>query len=364
MAEIKVQIKGDDSDVKAKFRETTAEARIFQESVTKSMEALTAASKNVISETGLGGIAKLLGAAGLAGAAVEFSHRLVSGFKDAVSAALDFGKQVGQLRSALGGTFGGQAEYWADQIHGISGAMGSFEQNIAIFRGLLKGEMMPQDAFKSLIDIQNASKATGIDLDKLGDAFAMMKQRGQLPERFFREFAELQPKVRAMGGGETPTVDWMFKTLLPGLAPGGLQSPFRLRSETSIGGQIAAQQEEFNKLWVELGQDLLPVVNQTFRELKNEMPDIIQAVHDFGEVLKEVMPHVTHSVHFVFGQGKGTLAEVGHPAGQKLHEMSDWLDSIGDNLSKIFSGNAEILKDAARQQKEAAELLHRAVNPR
>ena len=95
MAEIKVQIKGDDADLKAKFKESSAEARVFQENVQKSLDAISEASKNLVSQTGLGGIAKLLGGAGLTGAAVEFSNMLVKGFKGAVSAALDFQGQVG-----------------------------------------------------------------------------------------------------------------------------------------------------------------------------------------------------------------------------------------------------------------------------
>src|SRR5215831_17921732 len=221
MAEIKVQIKGDDSDVKAKFREASNEARIFEEHVKKSMDAITAASKNVISETGLGGISTLLGGAGLGAAAVEFSHRLVDGFKSAVTAALDFGKQISQLRSALGVAFGGQAEEWAERIRGISGAMGSFEENMAIFKGLLRGGMIPQEAYTNLINIQNAAKTLGIGVDELGEKFAEMKQRGELPERFFRQFPALAPIVRGLGGGEHPSVDWMFRTLLPAIAPGG-----------------------------------------------------------------------------------------------------------------------------------------------
>src|ERR1700752_4459165 len=166
MAEIKVQIKGDDADLKAKFKESSEEARVFQENVQKSLDAISEASKNLVSQTGLGGIAKLLGAAGLTGAAVEFSNMLVKGFKDAVSAALDFQGQVGKLRAALGTAFAGQAEQWADKIQSISGVMGGFEQNMAIFGGLLRapGGMIPDTAFKNLIDIQNAAKILGVSV--------------------------------------------------------------------------------------------------------------------------------------------------------------------------------------------------------
>src|ERR1700751_1619726 len=168
MAEIKVQIKGDDADLKAKFKESSEEARVFQENVQKSLDAISEASKNLVSQTGLGGIAKLLGAAGLTGAAVEFSNMLVKGFKDAVSAALDFQGQVGKLRAALGTAFAGQAEQWADKIQSISGVMGGFEENMAIFSGLMREKgMIPDTAFKNLIHIQNAPKVLGVSVDEL-----------------------------------------------------------------------------------------------------------------------------------------------------------------------------------------------------
>src|SRR6201987_1118108 len=148
MAEIKGRIKGDDADLKAKFKESSEEARAFQENVQTRLEAISEASKSLVSQTGLGGIAKLLGAAGLTGAAVEFSNMLVKGFKDAVSAALDFQGQVCKFRRALGTAFAGQAEQWADKIQSISGVMGGFEENMAIFSGLMREKgMIPDTAF-------------------------------------------------------------------------------------------------------------------------------------------------------------------------------------------------------------------------
>jgi hypothetical protein len=363
MAEIKVAIKGDDSDIKAKFRETSEEARVMKDTVSKSMEAIGAASKNVISETGLGGVAKLLGAAGLTGAAIEFSSMLVNGFKNAISAALEFGKQVGQLRSALGGTFGGQAEYWADQIRTISGAMGSFEDNMTVFRSLLKAGLVPQDAFSTLVNIQNAAKTLGENFEQLGEKFAEIKARPEEMSRFFREFPFLEQRVRAMGGGETPTPDWMFKTFLPGVAPGGLLAPIRQRAETSVGGQTAALQEEFNKLWVELGQDLLPVVNQSLRELKSEMPDIISSFHSLAESLQEAVPPIAKGIHFMLGKEEGTFLNPSHPFGQPLKPIHDYLESVEDSIIEQFTDPARFLREAAEEHKQAAEALHRAVNP-
>src|ERR1700747_1517747 len=230
MAEIKVQIKGDDADLKAKFKESSEEARVFQENVQKSLDAISEASKNLVSQTGLGGVAKLLGAAGLTGAAVEFSNMLVKGFKDAVSAALDFQGQVGKLRAALGTAFAGQAEQWADKIQSISGVMGGFEENMAIFGGLLRTGLIPDTAFKNLIDIQNAAKVLGVSVDELGEKFVEMRSEGEVPPRMFREMPALAARVRSMlpaGGPETPGApeeslaarvkaaggaDWLFKT--------------------------------------------------------------------------------------------------------------------------------------------------------
>jgi len=362
MAEIKVAIKGDDSDLKAKFRESSEEARRFEEAVKKSMETVGAVSKNAISETGLGGIAKLLGAAGLTGAAIEFSHRIIEGFKNAVSAALDFGKQVGQLRSALGGTFGGQAEYWADQIRNISGAMGSFEDNMAVFKGLLRGGMLPQDALKNLIDIQNAAKALGVSVSELGDKFAEMKERGELPERFFRQFPALAPIVRGMGGGENPSVDWMFKTLLPAIAPGGLQAPGRVGAEAGIGGQIARQQEEFQKNWIELGRDLLPLVNASLKELKGYMPEITANFKALSEELQKAVPNIVGFMHQFMTTGE-RFEHPTTPFGKGFKAVNDYLDGLQDRITNLFNPASKYMQDAAREHKEAADAWVRATHP-
>src|ERR1700751_5056512 len=383
MAEIKVQIKGDDADLKAKFKESSEEARVFQENVQKSLDAISEASKNLVSQTGLGGIAKLLGAAGLTGAAVEFSNMLVKGFKDAVSAALDFQGQVGKLRAALGTAFAGQAEQWADKIQSISGVMGGFEQNMSIFGGLLRTGLIPDTAFKNLIDIQNAAKVLGVSVDELGEKFVEMRSEGEVPPRMFREMPALAARVRAMlpaGGPETPGAapeeslaarvkaaggaDWLFKTVLPALAPGGLQAPIRLGAEASTRGQFMGVTEEFNKLWRELGQDLLPVVNESLRGLKATMPDIITGFHELGASLKEAIPSIVKTLHFFFGAEEGTLRNPPHPFGQPLKPFHDYLENFQDFIFDVFQDPARVLKEAAAQQNEAAENLIRLANPK
>jgi hypothetical protein len=384
MADIKVAIKGDDSDLKAKFKESSAEANAFKENVEKSLDAIKAASQNVVSQTGLGGIAKLLGAAGLAGAAVEFSNVLVKGFKDAVTAALDFGAQIGKLRAALGTAFAGQAEAWAEKIQSISGVMGGFEENMAIFAGLVRTGLIPDTAFKNLIDIQNAAKSLGVGVDELGEKFVEMRSEGEVPPRMFREMPALAARVRQMlpaGGpaaapGATPEeglaarvkaaggADWLFKTVLPAIAPGGLQAPARFGAETSTRGQFMGITEEFNKLWRELGTDLLPVVNEALRGLKTEMPDIIKSFHELGEELKVVVPVAVKALHFFFGRDQGTLLNPSHPFGQPLKPIHDYLESVENNIFTLFQDPIRFLKEAAAEHKEAAEALHRAVNPR
>ena len=363
MADIKVAIKADDSDVKAKFHEAAEEAKLFSNAVKQSMEAVTAASKNVVSETGLGGLGKLLGAAGLTGAAVEFSHRLVAGFKNAVDAALEFNKQVGQLRSALGVAFGGQAEQWATQIRTISGAMGGFEENIAVFKELLRGGLLPQDALTNLINIQNAAKTLGLSVQDLGEKFAEMKERGEVPERFFKEFPALAPIVRGLGGGERPSVDFMFNRLLPAIAPGGLEAPIRLRSQQSVGGQMASLQEQIQQQWVEIGRDLLPVVNAGLKELKNDMPEITAAFKALGEALQKSIPGFVAFVHEFFGTGE----RIEHPHtwfGRELHKADKWSGNIENNIWNLFFKPAQFLKEAAEEHKKAAENLKNITHPK
>lgn len=363
MADINVKIKGDDSDLKAKFRESSAEAQAFSKEVQKSLEAISEASKNVVSETGLGGIGKMLGTAGLAGAAVEFSSFLVKGFKDAIGAALDFGKQVSQLRSALGVALGGQAEEWAERIRTVSGAMGDFSDNMSVFKGLVRGGLMPEEALRTLIDLQNAAKVTGYNFGELGEKFAEIKQRPEEMGRFFRSFPALEPIARAMGGGENPSVDFMFKRLLPNIAPGGLTAPIRMGAEGSVRGQFMAMQEELNKQWAELGKDLLPAVNASLREMKSHMPEITGAMKTLGEELQKDIPKVVGFMKTFFGTGE----RIEHPTtafGQGLKSVNDYFDKVQDNIWNLFFKPSQFLQEAAAQQKEAAENLRRITHPK
>lgn len=380
MAEIKVQIKGDDSDLKSKFRESSADARVFSESVEKSLDAIKTASQAVVSQTGLGGIAKLLGGAGLLGAIDEFSHRLVQGFKDAIKAALDYQAVIGKTRSALGMAFGGQAEHWTEQVEKISAAMGGFEPSIAIFQGLARN-MVPEQAFKNLIDIQNSAKMLGVGLDELGEKFVEMRSEGEVEPRMFKEMPALAARVRTMlpPGPTMPGVpeeenlaarvkaaggvDWLFKTVLPALAPGGLQAPVRLGAEASTRGQFLTITEEFNKRWRELGQDLLPIVNESLRELKAEMPAVTESFKTLGEELQRDVPKVVGFLKDFFGTGE----RLEHPTtafGRGFKTVNDYLDTVEQRIGELFTNPSQLLKDAAAEQKAAAADLHRVVNPK
>src|SRR5262249_32796983 len=121
MAEIKVNLKADDSDVKAKFREAGEAAREFRDHVKEQFGELKDAAADIAGETGFGMVKKAL--TGLGG--VAFGAAIIEGFKKATEAAMAFQKTVLDLKIALGPAQAGLAEDLAHWVESVSGGMGS-----------------------------------------------------------------------------------------------------------------------------------------------------------------------------------------------------------------------------------------------
>ena len=130
MAEIKVQIKGDNEDFKRKMAESGAEARGFAAQVKESLAQVKEAAADIAGETGFGGIKKVL--TGLGG--VAFGAMIVEQFKKAMEAGLEWEKQVAALKTALPQGFEGMAESMQEWVESVSGGMGTVDENIRVFK--------------------------------------------------------------------------------------------------------------------------------------------------------------------------------------------------------------------------------------
>jgi hypothetical protein len=367
MAEIKVNLKADDSDVKAKFKEAGAAAKEFADHVKEQFAQIKETTADIAGEAGFGGVKKVLEGLG----AVYFGAQIVEGFKKAAEAAIDFEKTVAGLETALGPAFAGLATSWAKRIEEISGAMGSFEENVAVFQGLLHAGLIPQDAFDTLINIQNAAKATGHEVGELGEAFAAMKEEGKLPERFWKQFPELAPIARGLGGGEAPTVDWMFKTLLPAIAPGGLQAPVRARTQATAAGELADLGEKFHELSEDLGTAILPTIKDFANWVKANLPEITEDFKKFGEGLAGPLEWIKKNLGWL---GSDIVANR-YPGQRTVEEWHSMLFSTAPPDPtmhyNLFHDSATALDrshkaqiNAAEKIDAAADKLNKALNPK
>src|SRR5271166_3609908 len=84
MAEIKVRITGDNADFKKKLEESAAESRLMAAEMHEQFSKVKETVVDIAGESGLGKISQMLGAGGLAGAAVAFGSSLVEGIKSAI----------------------------------------------------------------------------------------------------------------------------------------------------------------------------------------------------------------------------------------------------------------------------------------
>ena len=380
MADVDVKIKGDDSDLKRKFEESAKQAKEFGDKIKEQLNQAKDVAVDFAGEQGLGQIAKQLGG-GLGVAA--FGTAIAKLFSDSVEAASKFETSVTKLGFALGPATAGMAKDLAEWVESVSAGTGGVEENMKVFQGLV--HLFPVEQAKTmLIDIQNAALQMRIPVDQLGDAIIEMKNLGEVPRGFLREMPELGPIIRARLPyqapipGETPeqeeenigtrmkaaagpggVADWFLRNVLPSIAPGGMQAGVRIATQETNEAKWEAVGIQFEKMKVELGEELLPSIKQFADYLKANIPEIGADLKSFAEALEKLL-------QFLGTVGKGT--------GDFLHAMSagmnvediqkaraapaniDWLRTFWNEMTREF-------KEATTQNAANANALGRALNP-
>ena len=380
MAEIKVQIKGDDSDFKRKLEESSMEAREFGVQVKESMAQAKEAATDIMSDAGFGGITKMFGPAEIA--AGTFGASLVDAFKEATTAATKYEESVTHLSLALGPARAGMAKDLQDWVESVSGAMGTVEENMAVFRGLtaIKG-MGLEEAKNMLIEIQNAAYQMGASVGSLGEKIIELRSLGEIPKGFFREFPQIGEMVRRRlgpGAGAPGTAaeeeslaarvqkaggaDWLLKNILPAISPGGMQAPARIAAEGTAAGQLRDLGVQIENVSQEFGLQMLPTLKDFTKAIKGELPDITENLKKFGENLRGFLDMIgkLHAPLDFVNRAMYEISPMARMVGIKAPEGA--YDFWG-RFSNVFNLSANDLRDAAREHKEAAEALHRAVNP-
>lgn len=381
MAEIKVAIKGDDEDIKRKFRDVGREANVFGEHVKEQLDKVKDGAADVAGEAGFGLVKKALTGLGT----VAFAAAIVDGFKEAALAAIEFEKKITTLKFALGPAQGGLAPDLAKWVESVSGAMGDADENMEVFSKLLKANDQDIGASqRQLIDLQNAATKMGVSVRDLGEAFADMKLEGEIRPRFFREFPEIAKQVRELLGAPAPGpgttseqaeeslnarvkaaggVDWLFKAVLPQIAPGGMQSSVRQEMEKTAAGQLADINEEFKELYVTLGTELLPTIKEWAGDLKAALPALEETFKNLGKDINDIMQALHKNLGWFFED----VVHDRYPGQRTIESTSNKL--FGEH-GNVFTSIAGLMHDAAEHlQKNAeintatAERLGRAVNP-
>lgn len=359
MAEINVKIKGDDEDIKRKFRESEAAGAEFAASIKERFKELKESAADIAGETGFGGIKKVL--SGLGGVAIGAT--IVEGFKKAGEAAIQSEKQINQLRLSLPAAFSGMAESITKWVESVSGGMGSFEENMTVMRALLQSGMGIDEAEGALINLQNAAAKLGISVADLGKAFAEIKALGEVPERFWKEFPALAPIARRLGMPEKPSAQWMLQALLPNIMPGGLGAPGRMQTEATVASQLDRFGVEIENVAKELGTELLPTMKQWLAEFKEAIPQIAATAKEFGAALAELSSSLHSSLGWLFSD----IAANRYPGQRTVEAMHDMLftnqppdPTVHYNL---FHDSATALQRSAKAQEEAAEKINKALNP-
>jgi hypothetical protein len=360
MAEIKVAIKADDSDIKAKFRESSAAAAEFASQVKKEFAGL----KDVGSEMAgkFGSIKDILGGLSVAGIA----GTLAEGFKKAVGSAISFEDSITHLKAILPPGEAGLAPGLAAWLQSISGALGTTGENLRAFDALV-ATRRPGESLENLkttfLDIQNASGVLGEHVDELAAKFGELRQ-GEMPRGLQREIPQLW-NMALSRFGENPTPQQLL-SMLPSIAPGQMNAPIRQALESTTSGRFKDISQELENSFRTLGTEILPGVNSALKDLKDQMPALTKAFKGVGENLA----HVEDS----FNRNKGWLSGLSQFMSKEMYGVSPLPHMLGlpappgafDLWGMISRDADELLKKlhlVADKQGDAADKTQRALNP-
>jgi hypothetical protein len=289
---------------------------------------------------------------------------IVEQFKKATEAAIDWEKQVTALKLSLPAAFRDSAESIQEWVESVSGGMGSVEADMRVIAELFKAGMGVEEGKRALLDIQNAAAKLGISVEDLGLKFAEIKERGEVPERFFKEFPALAPIARGLGMPEHPTPEWMLRTLLPNIAPGGLQSPVRMEVEQTAAAQLAKFGVELENVSQTLGVELLPTLKDWLKEFRESIPQIGATAKKLGEDLGIAFTWIHKNMGWLFSD----IAANRYPGQRTVEAMHESLFSTAPpdmaTHNMLFKDSAVSLHRAAAANADSAEKLNRALSPK
>jgi hypothetical protein len=383
MAEIKVQIKGDNEDFKRKMKESGEDARGFANYVKESLGQIKEGLVDIMGDNGFGGLKKLFGEAGIAAGVTLLGGKIVDAFKEGGSAAIEFENTVSKLRLSLGVAQAGMAGDMANWIESISGAMGSVEENTAAFNQLIAAKIPVADAQRMLIDLQNAARQTGSDLGELTHAFTEMKTLGEVPARFFKENLPIAALVKNMLGPAPPPkpgeaakpeeeslaarvqarggADWMLRVVLPSISPGGMQSQARIEAEATELGQMKDLGVQYEAMTREIGTILLPTMKDFTGWLRTEIPVIAEDLKAFAGALEGVLKWIgSFAPAFTRAEPyKGGFMGAEIPAKAQVNYPGIW-DFLGQGFKEAMTP----ISQTNQKLDAAADKLNRALDPK
>src|ERR1700740_1617150 len=190
------------SDFDAGIKHAKKEADSFASTVAEAAGEAKEALKDVLKETGGGGIGKLLGLAGAAGAATAFGAEIVKPIKDGMAAYSKTQSNIFRLQTNLKDPT--QAKEVDEFVKSRSGAGGSYDDLSSGMNKLLEANIPLEEAKKSLMDMQNIALRTGLSVETISAQFRKAEdgglEFGETLTKLARKVPTLAPAIAQLTG--------------------------------------------------------------------------------------------------------------------------------------------------------------------
>jgi len=388
MPEIKVKISGDNSGFNRAMKDASSTSRAFAGEVKSEVAGVTDVLTKVAGGSGFGKLASLLGAGGLAGAAVSFGVALVGAVKGGVDAFEKLETAQARASAAFGSKgMAFQLKEWAKQNAGSLAPEDLVGAATAIKEGGGK-QMSMEEAQTRTMQLRGAAAYTGSSLGEMADLYAkglshdftnlgrMFRSNSGLREIFKEDLPEVPDLDKAATKGEI-TPEMFNRVLAKESAPGGAFAQARQEQGGTLSVTVAKLQVAIGQVEETIGEGLAPALKALTADLTKDLGGASAQAKIFGEAIGKGVENIEKILHSPAIEMllKAGGAERG-VAMQGLSKIGDFFNGTADIIAAKFhdtnqDGSAKNtfkeMKDALHQSvfnlKDTTQTLKDVVNP-
>lgn len=386
MANIEVTVEGNVNPFKQAMKQASAASREFAEEAVEHVGKVGNGLKAVAGETGFGSLLKLVGAAGLGGAAIQFGINLVNGVKAAISAAGEMEKVMARASTAFGEGAAFEIKEWAERT---AGGMDPKELISAATKIKNSGDgLTPEKAITVTDQLRGAAAFTGESLEDLSDMYAkgqshdftnlgrLFRSQPALRTIFKQDLPEFSDIDKAATKGEiTPEI--FDRVLAKESAPGGRFANARFNMSQTLGAKEAKANVQAEKLQEAFGEGTMVGLKKVLDDLTTNLPVLTGQAKALGEMFGKIIANAEGASRIIMGNNpnQNPVQRLDEVNDNMIKGFNDWLGGIWHNITTGTAGSngaapgsneqmAAAMGRTADHLEDVAQGAAKAFNPR